>query len=211
MKINEVTASSKLPTITFSKGELFHIGKMDKSLKRNDSLEGAGISVSTQPDAWRGIAHLQGDVFSVHKNGNKFINAHLLSTQQVTQIQNWAIEDNLIEPSTIYRYTFTDEDGEEMYTDSVSKDELINDWEPSEDEITVIDSGIKPTDKLKQLSMNANLDATDVISYVIPLYAEYINYDGVWWDDVLDVHAYSAPRGVITPSKINEWEFRKIK
>jgi len=208
MKINEVTKGANLPTVTFPKGKLFHVGKMNKALKRKNSLEGRGLSVSTQPNEWATITSLPGNIYSIHKNGNKFIDARSLSNHQIEQIQNWAIQDKLIEPSTIYRYTFSSgEDGEEMYTDATTKDELIRDYDAEEDEITVINNSIKPTQKLKQLSMNHDMTGgNDTIDYVLPLYAEYDNYDGVWWNDTLDVLSYSAPRGVIVPSKIKEFD-----
>jgi len=35
------------------------------------------------------------------------------------------------------------------------------------------------------------------------------NYDGIWWNDKLDVSKYSAARGVIFNSKLNNWKISK--
>ena len=50
---------------------------------------------------------------------------------------------------------------------------------------------------------------TGVFDYVLPLYAEELGYDGVWWEDILDIGKFSAPRGVIVPSKISSWTMQK--
>jgi hypothetical protein len=34
--------------------------------------------------------------------------------------------------------------------------------------------------------------------------------DGAWWDDDLDVHRLTAPRGVIFQSALDQWEARKV-
>jgi len=80
----------------------------------------------------------------------------------------------------------------------------------SPEDIEKISGGVKPTDKLKQVTNNPHLSPTGILDYILPLYADTLGLDGVWWQDVLDVTKLSAPRGVIVPSKVNTWNITKI-
>jgi hypothetical protein len=64
------------------------------------------------------------------------------------------------------------------------------------------------TDSLRQRTKNDAAPVT-VPDLVLTVYAEEHGYDGVWWNDRLDVQNYSAPRGVIVPSKIKSWTVLK--
>ena len=49
------------------------------------------------------------------------------------------------------------------------------------------------------------------MDYAATAYAEdVLDLDGVWWNDELDVSAYSAPRGVIFASKMGAWTATRI-
>ena len=66
---------------------LFHVGTLDASKKR-DGFEGAGLSVSTHPDAWKRIAkgHVTGDTYSATKEGNRILDAHSLTKEHNAEI-----------------------------------------------------------------------------------------------------------------------------
>ena len=207
MRINEVTNPS---TITLNK--LYHVGSLDASKKRTGSYEGSGLSVSTHPDAWRQIArgHVTGDTYQVSKPNNVFLNAHKLSKQAKEAIAAWAVKAKLIEPVVIYRVSYYDDELEsKVYSDYESlEDAKAEAYNPSD--IKTIKGGYKSTDKLKSLTNNPRIDPTGILDYVLPIYAEAQGYDGVWWQDKLDPSRYSAPRGVILPSKVSSWNFTKI-
>ena len=76
-------------------------------------------------------------------------------------------------------------------------------------DVDVDKGGIVPTDKLKKATGQSRIEATGVLEYVLPLYAETLGLDGVWWGDDLDVNKLSAPRGVILPNKVKSWKFEK--
>jgi hypothetical protein len=205
MKITEILAESSTVTLK----NLFHVGSLDANKKREGSFEGAGLSVSTHPDAWRNIArgHVTGTTYQAIKPDNKFLNAGRLSKKDKKEITEWAIKSGLVETAKTYRVSYYDDELEsEVYSDyeTYEKAELEAD-DPSY--IQTISTGLKPTDKLKSLTRNPNMTMTGVLGYVLPLYAEYMEYDGVWWNDILDTSKYSAPRGVIVPSKIDTWKF----
>jgi len=58
-----LTALHRVSAAKYSK--IYHVGKLDsgKRAKPDQSLEGSGVSVSLNPNAWRKIARLSGDVY----------------------------------------------------------------------------------------------------------------------------------------------------
>lgn len=202
--------SSNLPMKSFKK--LFHVGSMDASKKRSGSYEGSGLSVSTHPEAWRKIArgYVTGDTYIITKPNNKFIDANKINKKQAHQIFAWAVQNELVTPATTYRVSyFDDELDSEVYSDYDSLEAAQQEANDPED-IRVIKSGYLPTDKLKQLTQNPHMTPTAILDYVLPIYAETLGVDGVWWKDKLDVAGYSAPRGVISPSQVSTWSIEKI-
>lgn len=200
---------SKVPTKSFK--QLYHVGSLDVSKKREGSYEGAGLSVSTHPDAWKKIAKgfVTGETYTLQKNGNKFLNANNLTKSAKNTIQQWAVKSGLLEPSIVYRVSYYDDELEsDVYSDYNSYEEAKLEAD-DESDIKKISSSYKPTEKLKTLTKNPKMTPTGVFDYVLPLYAEELGYDGVWWEDILDIGKFSAPRGVIVPSKISSWTMQK--
>lgn len=200
---------SKIPTKSFK--QLYHVGSLDASKKREGSYEGAGLSVSTHPDAWRRIAKgfVTGDTYVLQKSGNTFLNANNLNKSAKNTIQQWAVKSGLLEPSIVYRVSYYDDELEsEVYSDYDSYEQAKLEAD-DESDIKKIVGSYKPTDKLKTLTKNPRMTPTSVLDYVLPLYAEELGYDGVWWQDTLDIGKFSAPRGVIVPSKISTWNIQK--
>lgn len=202
-------AKDGLPVKTL-KG-LYHVGTMDSSEKR-DGFEGAGLSVSTHPDAWKKIArgHVTGDTHSATKEGNKFLDAHSLSDAHNKQIKQWAIKNGYLEQQETVTVCYYDDEMEDDLCstfDSMADAEAEYDDELEHMDVTVDKGGIVPTDKLKKETRQNRIDSTGVLEFVLPIFAEQQGLDGVWWQDNLDVQRYSAPRGVIVPSKIKSWKF----
>jgi len=156
---------------------------------------------------------ITGDTYVVTKTNNSFIHARKLSKDTKEEITNWAVHEGLLEPSeTVTVSWYDDEMGSTMQTIYPSmKDAEDAFGEELEDyEVVSNRNGIKPSEKLKHLTKNPNMSPTGVFDYILPLYAEQHGYDGVWWQDRLSVNRYSAPRGVIVPSKIHTWNFKKL-
>ena len=211
MKITDFINEAKdgLPVKTL-KG-LYHVGTLDASKKR-DGFEGAGLSVSTHPDAWKQIArgHVTGDTHSATKEGNKFLDAHGLSDAHNEQIKQWALEnDYLAQQETVTVCYYDDEMEDDLCStfNSMADAEAEYDEELEHMDVSVDKGGIVPTDKLKKETRQNRIESTGVLEFVLPIFAEQQGLDGVWWQDKLDVNRYSAPRGVIVPSKIKSWKF----
>jgi len=190
---------------------LYHVGTLDASKKR-DGYEGAGLSVSTHPAEWKRIArgHVTGDTYSATKDGNRFLNAHALTDSHDEVIKRWAIENGYLEQQETVTVCYYDDEMEDTMCQtftSMADAEYEYDGELEDYDVEVDKGGIVPTDKLKKAARQKRIEATGVLDFVLPLYAEQAGLDGVWWQDTLDVSRYSAPRGVIVPSKIDSWEF----
>jgi len=197
------------PTKSFPK--LWHVGTMDTTHKRNGSFEGAGLSVSTHPEAWRRIArgHVTGPTWILTKPGNKFLDHYRLTEAQSTEIAKWAVQNGYAETATLYRVSHYDDELEsEVYTDYHTREEA--EYEADEESpIKEIVGGLVGTDSLHE---RTRTDASPVMvaDLLSTLYAEdVLGLDGVWWNDKLSPEAYSAPRGVIFQSKVKEWSFVK--
>tara|TARA_R110000796_G_scaffold2214_4_gene8928 strand:+ start:4720 stop:5718 length:999 start_codon:yes stop_codon:yes gene_type:complete len=209
-KLVQEDQSPALPVTSVK--NLYHVGTLDASKKR-DGYEGAGLSVSTHPDDWKKIArgHVTGDTYSATKDGNRFLNAHALTDSHDEVIKQWAIENGYLEQQETVTVCYYDDEMEDDLCstfNSMADAEYEYDGELEHYDVEVDKGGIVPTDKLKKAARQKRMEATGVLDFVLPLYAEQAGLDGVWWQDTLDVSRYSAPRGVIVPSKIDSWEFK---
>ena len=75
----------------------------------------------------------------------------------------------------------------------------------------IIDKGYKATNKLKQMSLQKSIGIDNTFDILLTVYLDNnTEYDGIWWEEELDVLKYSAPRGVIFNSKLKTWDIKKI-
>jgi len=205
--VNEAVNGLPVKTLT----DLFHVGTLDASKKR-DGYEGAGLSVSTHPDAWQKIArgHVTGDTHTATKEGNKFLDVHSLSNKHNEQIKQWAVKNGYLEQQETVTVSWFDDEMDDTLSqtfNSMADAEAEYDEELEYMDVKVDKGGIVPTDKLKKETRQNRIESTGVLEFVLPIFAEHQGLDGVWWQDKLDVQRYSAPRGVIVPSKIKSWKF----
>lgn len=212
--IQTLLESGKMSFKTFDPyriGDLYHVGAMDISRKSKHSHEGNGLSVSNCPDAWvsitKGFTH--GDYFKLSKSDLKLLDYYALSQKEKEQIQAWAIENGYVQEGALYKVISWGENGEEYFSVYASYEDAL--WEADEEEDRVISvSGLLPTQKLLDQSL-VKVELLHIPDIITGLYAEQVlDYDGIYWDEVLDVGAYSAPRGAIFNSKISSFEVVNI-
>lgn len=192
--------------------DIYHVGTLDKTHKRMNSHEGDGLSISTHPSAWERINPLtSGTTYECRKEKNQFLDKHALTDHQLDRIIAWGLDKNWIEPCPYYRVTRWDSEWEETYWMHFStKAEAVSEAE-EEGEVSYAADGFKMTKTMQQKTHSSEQDL-DPLCKLIVLYSEYaLNIDGVWWDDMLAPYQYSAPRGVIVPSRLSEWEMKAIE
>lgn len=206
-------AVGAFPTRSFRK--LWHVGSMNPADKRQGSYEGAGLSVSINPDEWRQIARgaVSGDTWVLTKPSNAFLNFWKIGKRQWAIIRQWAIDGGWAEAKTQYRVSWWDEE----LDDTVSfifdtREEADAESDPEYNtgiEIKEVPTGLTGTAKLASRCHQRTSDSSpqDLLATV---YAEdVLGLDGVWWNDYLDPDRLSAPRGVIVPSKVSGWNTMK--
>ena len=204
---------TKMPTVSLK--DLYHVGTLDASKKGDFSYEGAGLSVTTEPDAWRRIARGQvaGDTHSVAKANNNFLDSHKLTSQHNEQIKQWAIDNGFLEQQETVTVSWYDDEMDDTLSQTFNSmaDAEAEHGEYMDDyDVDVDKGGVVPTAKLKKATGQSRIEATGVLEYVLPLYAESLGLDGVWWADDLDVNKLSAPRGVIVPGKVDSFKFNRM-
>lgn len=202
---------------------LYHVGTMDISKKSKDSYEGNGLSVSMCPSAWESIARICNyNVWKLEKENINLLDYYKVPTYIRENITLWGIENGYLEEVFgRYFYCYYDEELgrdiatlcscfeealEEACLDNLYEtyDDFINSKDGDKDMIYPVKS-YRATEKLKSLSL-IDISEEDSVEQNFILYIENnTNYDGIYWDETLDILSLSAPRGVIFNSKLSSF------
>lgn len=188
-------------------GRLYHVGTMDIAQKSQFSHEGNGLSVSNCPNAWIRITggHTHGDFYLLTKPDMKLLDYYALTEEERNTISNWAITHGYVTSGKLYKTNHFGEDGETYYSLHGDFADAMSEADDDEELIQEID-GLLPTQKLIDCTF-VKVELLAVFSLITCLYAEEVlDYDGVYWDEVLDISSYSAPRGMIFNSKLSSFE-----
>jgi hypothetical protein len=198
-------------------GLVYHVGEMDPSLKRTDSHEGRGLSVSLHPSEWRAIGEglISGPCWSLSKDDGAFLDAHALGRIRRKRILAWAVEKGYAVSCDTWTWTYFDDEREEEMTQTFA------DRTEAEEERDYAESGSirkrrghASTPLLDGITMQSSpsLSNRDVIDLVLPLWAHEVHGIGaVWWSDTLDPILLSAPRGVIHPDAVEGWKATRME
>ncbi len=204
MRLFEIQKLNLLPLKSFK--ELWHTGNFDSSKKKSESHEGSGLSVTTHPEEWKSITQLSGKTWTLSKKNNNFIDKHALSQNEKNNIVQWGIDNKYIQYQSTYKVSWYDDDlDSEVSMEFGTKEEAIQEVGVDNiDDIREIKHGINMLPKLAKRTKN-QITPSMSFDLLLTVYAEDHDYDGVWWEDNLDVARYSAPRGVIVPTKLQTW------
>lgn len=186
---------------------LFHVGTLNPRDKRELSCEGRGLSVSTQPKAWQRIfRQIKGNTWTLSKPSNKFLDCHAMTEIHRQHIVDWGMAAGLIGITTLYRVSwFDDEMDSELHCDFDTLEEAAR--ECHDDTRPVEVTGIVATDALAIRTGMRHIQPALAFDILCAEYAdEVLQLDGAWWDDILDVNRFSAPRGVIAPRQLASWD-----
>ncbi len=185
-----------------------HTGTLNKNHKTKFSYEGDGLSVSIHPEAWVEIANLSGSDFILKKESGVF--AEYYNFDRETLIQ-WGLQDQLIEPCTLYKIEFNDDSDVIRYTLHDDYNEALEEAGGDIDLVEEVD-GHRPTEKMTSLIAVKTCHST-FEKHLFGLYVQnnHPEIDGVWFDDNLDVSALSAPCGMIFSHKLDLWSCNKLR
>ncbi|MFC5505360.1 hypothetical protein [Bosea massiliensis] len=190
----------------------YHVGTLNPSDKRRGSQEGAGLSISQHPEAWRQIARglVHGDDWVVRStSGATFLDVYKLSDAHKAIIREWALGEGLATSSPIFEVSYYDDELEDdLRFTATNRAEAEAEAEEVDGEVTVID-GLLATEALQALSFGP-CEPIMVMDMVAIAYADLVlELDGAWWSDRLDPIRLSAPRGVIFKRRLDGWVIRK--
>lgn len=187
-----------------------HLGTLNTSDRKNWSLEGDGLSVSVHPEAWKQIARLGGsEQWTLARTDGTpltFLDAHALTDKQRADIANWGIREGIVTETTAYTVTTYDDELDEdmtaMYATRADAETDTDDPDDINEIITFTFTGNSPR----------GADLGNTVDILTTVWTEQnTDHDGVWWHDKLDPAAYSAPRGVILPSRIHQLHITPTK
>lgn len=215
--LTPVLDNKPVPVVTFDGGEdetLWHVGTLeqgDKHSQFSGSYEGAGLSVSRHPEEWRGIAGLPGSDWQCDLGDNRFLDRWQLSKGQERAVENWAIEAGLLEPVTRWEVRWHDDElGRDVSIHCDSYDEALTEADDDPQAITET-RALAVTPRLSSFTGTPAGDTASAFDLSLTAYAEAeTDFDGVWWEDDYDPVALSCPRGVILPSRLENWTFTRV-
>jgi hypothetical protein len=205
--VNPLLAKESVPSVSFKK--LFHVGTLDRGLKKSESYEGQGFSVSLNPDEWRKIARLSGEVFSLEKSGNQFADYHELSAAQREAVLAWGKEKGYIEPVTSYDVSWFDDEWDQDMTMTFGKLDAAKTTADNYGVDVVPRNNFSATSRFPDSTVKTgSLNVEDIL--FTAWVTEETSFDGVWWEDDLDESRLSAPRGVIVNRDLNGWLLKPV-
>lgn len=201
----------KIPVIIPS--QLFHVGALNRGLKKDHSLEGEGLSVSTCPNEWRDIARLNGDTWKINNSNNLvLLDAHSLTSDDKSEMKQWAMSQGFIQKATQYQVEWFDDEMDDDLTALYSdKGDAQEESENMGVEYTEVETYIS-TDKFPDSTVSQGMGEIEIEDILVTIYANhhYPELHGVWWNDNMDPIRLSAPRGVIYNNHIQNLEFVRI-
>lgn len=208
---------------------LYHVGSMDIKKKSRHSYEGNGLSVSICPSAWESIARISNSkVWKLEKEDMKLLDYYEVPREVYDSITKWGIENGYLEEVYgRYAYSYYSEElGRDVsilcdnFTDAMEEvclediyatyEDYLNSDDGDEETVYPVKS-YKATDKLQDSSLIEVDEGKYAEEQNFLLYLEkYTDYDGVYWDEELDVLGLTAPRGVIFNNKLNSFNISLV-
>jgi len=191
---------------------VWHVGDLNVASKSRNSYEGAGLSVSVHPAAWRMIGRGQvgGTTWRLDRPDSRFLDALCLGKRRTATILKWGLREGYAEPAELWKWTYWDDDlEEEVFQIFTTRDEAIEEADCDEDDDCVSAvSGYVSTPALDAMAMQDDQShgTKSVLDLLLPIYADRVlGLDGVWWAERLDPLCHSAPRGVIAANAVSQW------
>lgn len=203
---------------TVSYSAVYHVGNLDGTRDNPSySQEGDGVSVSRCPEDWARIAgDLGGTTYGLVNPEAVFYDAALGEARDF--VYDWCLDNGFIREVEGHRLYYEElATGTERYVefyDRVAaevKDDSEDYPESRVEDVTSVrlDTAGREYWKRAFTRDTGEVSASEIRGLLPVWYAEHTSeedYDGVWWHNRHEPHNYSAPRGVIFQSKLDEWD-----
>ena len=199
-----------LKTREFS--SVIHLGELNQNEQSRSSHEGCLISASTCPDAWQKIARLGGqpkwEITHIDSDRKlRFVDILHKNTQ--TTIVDEGIRQNLLIMEKWWKTPVsTDEEGNVRFTWTKNPEEYRNDWMEIGKKPTIHIKPVPNTDLIEfwcQRKSGFDLEKEQTPWHALDMMLDamiakhqqtesYPKIDGIFWNEILDPDALSAPR-----------------
>ena len=185
---------------------VWHVGSMEVSRKNINSHEGSGLSVSECPHDWVRIARIGGAFHELKTANGQFLDYHQTTEEQRDIMKQWGVQQGYITLETLYESAYYDDEMESSVCClHATYEEAYEESYEQEEAVTEMPNQPVATKRMKERVMGFAHHVL-VMQLLSTLYAEdVLGLHGVWFHDEYDPFSYSAPRGVIVPSRVHEW------
>lgn len=194
--------------------QVYHVGDLEgERTKPYYSQEGCGLSVSLHPDVWRRIASgVGGQTYELVNEGGVFFEAD--PSEPKNTVREYCINNGYAEVVEGWKAAWFDvEFSEERFSLGYDRERLERNTEVHEKEQGSIErtTVLQLAEKGRQYwdrAFRCDSPNPHQIESLLPVwYAQDDDrYDGVWWPHELSPSKYSAPKGVIFQSAVDDWE-----
>lgn len=221
----------KVPVIEIP--HVYHVGTLNPDFRQRNtngcSYEGACLSVSDCPEAWRRIARLNGPTWVLNRPGSLFLDLHAARAESTLNesVREFGVRQGLVIEKTAWRaWTYDEESDDWRFSlhasqeDAFAEADADGEYEdpesvPGPDERP----GVEPTRVLVATQILAHRverpdlaqGVEDASDFLWMAWAEECvpeeggRLDGVWWRDTYAPELLSAPRGGIFPDRMKDW------
>lgn len=204
----------------FEAPSVYHVGTLDRlgERKRSSLYASRGLFVSLHPDAWKGIARLGGlptwELSRSDAVAGRFVDWLALAPEQLAEITARSVRAGLLEEGALYEYRRHDDEWDQEFVSVfLTRREALREADGFESQVREV-RGHLPTDRLlvlwREHFTRAVPELLAAAQFAHELVLEEDGYDGIWWDETLDVSRLSAPQGVIFAQRRSEWEARRL-
>lgn len=201
-----------VPVVSFD--VCWHLGSLSTPPKKVESLEGACLSASHCPDAWRRIAKLGGNpLWELRLSGARYLDYHKLSDAQHRDLVAQAVAFGLLARKKLWRvWSYDDEFDHDVFMECDSEEEALDEISAAEEESCRVEpvESVKTVSRLTTLFGHPKHTGTLAEEYGIMALAELAGLDGVWWNDTFDPSGYSAPRIGIFRKALAQYNRREV-
>jgi|SRR5579862_2981691 len=192
VKSSPINTTLTLPIVRFDRA--YHYGTFDIAHKRKASYEGACLSASHCPQAWKRIAKLGGlPLFELDTASLRFLDLYAIREGAKAVLLGLAVELGLLQRVTMWRYRYYDDEYERWYIrEFTDRAEVQEEAAPMHARVRSR-AGYRTTRRLTRLSGHRAEDGDLAETFGLMALAQLCGLHGAWWNDPLDDARGRAP------------------